>query len=228
MRRSVGSGPMPHADSVAAPAPVTPRTFRNRRRSIGSGAVISVMAHAAVASHVVLNVTADAPAHAQRRDLLDLRRLLHVAMAGGARRWGRAEGLDVALVRKMHEAGYRVDANPLRRFLFTPGVADFFDLGLMRRRRTADQLVTTHARLEGRNPRLARNRGRVVAIHARDLVLPGMDIVTKENRLARSVEIAGVADDGSSVPRCLRGSRLGLLAVKDHRREGENQHHDRS
>src|SRR5947207_5207137 len=166
MRRSVGSGPMPHADSVAAPAPVTPRTFRKRRRSIES--VISVMAHATVASHAVLHVTADAPAHAERRDLFDLRRLLHVAMAGGARRCGRAEGLDVALVREVHEAGDRVNANPLWRFLFTPGVADFFDLGLMRRRRAGDQLVAAHARLEGRNPRLARNRGRVVAIHARD------------------------------------------------------------
>src|SRR5256885_6798764 len=131
MRRSVGSGPMPHADSVAAPAPVTPSTFRNRRRSIES--VISVMAHATVASHAVLHVTADAPAHAERRDLLDLRCRLHVAMASGARRCGCAEGLDVALVREVHEAGYRVTADPLRRFFFAPGVADFFDLGLMRR-----------------------------------------------------------------------------------------------
>src|SRR3982750_4788052 len=131
MRRSVGSGPIPHAESVAAPAPVTPRTFRNRRRSIES--VISVMAHAAVASHVVLHVAADAHPHAERRDLLDLRRLLHVAMAGGARRRSGAECLDVALMGKVHEAGYRVHANPLRRFLLTPGVANFLDLGLVRR-----------------------------------------------------------------------------------------------
>src|SRR5947207_2142176 len=204
MRRSVGSGPMPQADSVAAPAPVTPRTFRNRRRLIESGVVISVMAHATVASHVVLHVAADAPAHAQGRDLLDLRRLLHVAMTRRARLG--AEGFDVTLVREVHEAGDRVNADPLRRFLFTPGVADFFDLGLMRRRRAADQLVAAHAGLERRNPRFARNRGRVVAIHARDLVLPGMNVVTKEDRLARSLETAGVADDGGLVPRCLRRS----------------------
>jgi hypothetical protein len=55
-----------------------------------------------------------------------------------------------------------------------------------------------------------------------------MDIVAEKDRLARPFEITRVADDGSLVPGSLRRSRLCLLAAKDRRREGEDQHHDRS
>src|SRR6267378_94255 len=143
MSRSVGSGPMPQDDTAAAPAPVTPRTFRNRRRSMES--VISVMTHAAVAGHVVLDVAADAPSHAQRRDLFDLRHALHLAVARHTCR--RAERLDVTHVRKTHKPRQRMDPHPLRRFPLAPGVADFLDLGLMGRRRPVYQLMAADARL---------------------------------------------------------------------------------
>src|SRR5882762_5823014 len=159
MSRSVGSGPMPQAVTAAAPAPVTPRTFRKRLRSIES--VISVMTHAAVARDFVFDVAPHAPPHAQGRDLLDLGRVFHVAVA---RRAGlvsldaqpRAQSLDVAHVRETHETGKRVDAHPLRRLPLAPGVADFLDLGLMGRGGPADQLMAADAGLERRNPRLAR------------------------------------------------------------------------
>src|SRR4051812_8144637 len=128
MRRSVGSGPMPQDDTAAAPAPVTPRTFRNRRRSMES--VISVMTHAAIAGHVVLDMAAHAPAHAQSRDLLDLRHSLHITVARRAR--CGAERLDMTHVRKAHESRHRVDADPLRRLPLPPRIADFLDFGLMR------------------------------------------------------------------------------------------------
>src|SRR6266508_779168 len=85
MRRSVGSGPMPQDDKAAAPALVAPRTFRNRRRSRES--VTLVVAHAAVAGYrrLLRHVAADAPAHAQRRDLRDLRHLLDLAVTREAR-----------------------------------------------------------------------------------------------------------------------------------------------
>src|SRR2546430_8327194 len=67
---------MPQADTAAAPAPVTPRTFRKRRRS--TELLMSVVAHAAVAGHVVLDVAAHAPPHAQGRNLGYLRHLLDV------------------------------------------------------------------------------------------------------------------------------------------------------
>src|SRR6185503_19579399 len=151
MRRSVGSGPMPHADTAAAPALVTPSTFRNRRRSIES--VMSVVAHAAIAAHLVLDVAAHAPAHFERRDLGNLRHGFDVAVARDA--GIRAQPFDVTHVRELYEAGQRVDPNPLRRLPLAPRVADLLDLGLMRRRRAAHQLVTADAGLQRRDAGLA-------------------------------------------------------------------------
>src|SRR5258705_6002927 len=149
MSFSVGSGPMPQADRVAAPAPVTPRTFRNRLRFMPSGpSVISmrlrlVVTHGTVADHLLLHVTRHAPSHSQRRHLVDLGHALHVPVARRTRLG--AEGFDVALVGEANESGKRVNPGPLRRLLFAPRVADLFDLGLMRRRRAADQLVAAEA-----------------------------------------------------------------------------------
>src|SRR5258706_5154306 len=140
MRRSVGSGPMPQADTAAAPAPVTPSTFRNRRRSRDS--LISVVTHAAVARDVVLHVTADAPPHPERRDLGNLRRMLHVAVARDTR--VGAHGLDVTHMGETHEPGQRVHANPFRRVPLPPRVAHLLDLGLMRPRGSPDPLLAPH------------------------------------------------------------------------------------
>src|SRR4030088_548774 len=132
---------MPHAESVAAPAPVTPSTLRNPLRSILFGpSVIAmrlrlVVTHGTVAAHLVLHVTLHAPTHPQGGNLVHLRHALHVPVARAARLG--AERLDVALVREAHESGKGVDAGPLRRLSLAPCVPDFLDLGLMRRRRAA-------------------------------------------------------------------------------------------
>jgi len=53
-----------------------------------------------------------------------------------------------------------------------------------------------------------------------------MDIVPKKDRLARPLEVAGVADDGSLVT---LGRSRGRLLAGDRRREGEEQrYYDRS
>src|SRR2546430_16274361 len=80
-RCSVGSGWMSHADAAAAAPPVAPRTVRNRLRSIGRA---SVMTHGAVARDVALHVAVDAPAHLERRDLVNWRHARHAAVAGVA------------------------------------------------------------------------------------------------------------------------------------------------
>src|SRR6266480_817502 len=72
---------MPHADNAAAPALLTPRTLRNRLRSMPSVMVPLVMTHAAIACHLVFDVTAHAPPHAQRRDLGHLRHPLYFPVA---------------------------------------------------------------------------------------------------------------------------------------------------
>src|SRR6266487_4038630 len=142
---------MPQADSVAAPAPVTPSTLRNFLRFIWSGpSVIAVrlrlvVTHGTVAAHLVLHVARHAPAHSQRGDLIHLRHFLHITVTLGARL--RAEGLDVTLVRETHETRERVHARPLGRLPFAPRVTHLLDLGLMRRGRAVDQLVTADAGL---------------------------------------------------------------------------------
>src|SRR5207237_8133323 len=86
MSFSVGSGPIPHDERAAAPAPVTPRTLRNRLRSIESvidSSRVLVVTHAAVSRHFVFDVAAHAPPHAQRCHLVHLRHLLHIALARG-------------------------------------------------------------------------------------------------------------------------------------------------
>lgn len=65
-----------------------------------------------------------------------------------------------------------------------------------------------------------------MAVHAGDLVLPRMDVVAEEDRLARSLQVTGVADDGSLIT---LGRSGGRLLAGDRRREGEEQrYYDRS
>src|SRR5204863_10175715 len=101
-------------------------------------------------------------------------------MAIGARFGARAERLDVTHVREVHEVGDCVDADPLGRRLVAPRVADFGDLGTVSVGGTADHLMTADARLHGRNPWLAGDGGRVVAVHAGDAVWSGVDVVAEE------------------------------------------------
>src|SRR3989441_9905149 len=71
----------------------------------------------------------------------------------------------------------------------------------MRRCRAGDHLVAAEARLERRDPRLARNRHRAVAVQAGNLVLTGVNVVAKEDRLPGTGEFPRVANDGSRVGR---------------------------
>src|SRR5215469_10608732 len=145
---------MPHPATTAAPPPVTPRTLRNRRRFIpstmSSPLIMLVVTHGAVPRHLLLHVTADAPAHPERLHLRDLGRVRDVTVTGGA--GVVAEGLDVAHMREVHEPGEGVHADPLRRLLVTPGLPHLRDFGLVRRRRATDELMAAHAGLERRNP----------------------------------------------------------------------------
>src|SRR5207247_9733305 len=77
----------------------------------------------------------------------------------------------------------------------------------MLRRRAADHLVASEARLERRNPGLARDGHRAVTVQARDPVLTGVDVVTKEDWLTGARQPPRVADDGSFV----RWRRLAAL-----------------
>src|SRR2546425_3089019 len=138
----------------------------------------------------------------------------------------RPERLDVTHVREARETRQRVDAHPLRRLLLPPRIADLLDLGLMRRRGAADELMTPEARLQRRQSGLTGDRCRVVAVHARDLILAGMDVVAKEDRLTRTLERSGVVDDGRLVT---LGSRLRLQGGRHCKWRGENQpDHNRS
>src|SRR5437660_2529997 len=188
---------MPQAPSAAAPPPVTPKTFRNRRRFMPSviDRARSIVTEGTVATHLVLHVTPDAPPHAQRRHLKDLRHRLHRPVTGDARRG--AEGLDVSVMREVYEVGVGVDANPFRRVPVGPGFANFLDLRLVRRPGAADHLVAADTGLQRGNPRLARDRRRIMAVKAGDLVLPGVDVVTEEDRLAGTMQRPRVFDDGS-------------------------------
>src|SRR2546426_12528912 len=78
-------------------------------------------------------------------------------------------------------------------------LADLLDLRLMRRRRPADHLVASEARLERRNPGLARDGHCAVTVQAGDPVLTGVDVVTKEDWLTGTRQPPRVADDGSFV-----------------------------
>src|SRR5262245_40016773 len=223
---------MPQAETAAAPAPVTPSTFRNRRRLMAS--LISVVTYAAIARHFAFDVTADAPPHAERGYLIDLRHSPHVAVTVQTRLG--AERFDVPHVRKTNESREGVNARPLRRFALARAGAQLLYLlafGARRRRvcfhagprASRDVQVAPHAGLQRRYAGLTRDSDRVVAIHAGDLVVPGMHVVSKEDRLAGTLQAAAISDD-----RCLGtlGSSWGLQAVHDRRREGKHQHHDRS
>src|ERR1051325_6229229 len=212
MSFSVGSGPMPQPDSAAAPPPATPSTLRNRLRSIPS--LISsrplVVTDRAVPTHIALHVAADAPPHLQGWDLRDLRGPVYGAMTIRARFRACAEHLDVPHVREVHETRKPAHADPLWRFAVAPCLAHLGDFGLMRRRRPSDDLMAAEAGAQRRNPRLARDRRGVVAVHAGDAVLPGVDIVTKEDRLAGTRKVRRVGDDRSPVTRSARCGLGGL------------------
>jgi len=117
-----------------------------------------------------------------------------------------------------HEAGERVNADPFRRLLVNPGRLHLLDLrffGATRGRilrgchgpaerplAPADDLVTAEARLHRGDSGLTRHGDRAVTIQAGDLVLAGVDVVTKEDRLTGTGKFPRVGDDASGGGRC--------------------------
>src|SRR5207247_5467355 len=173
-------------------------------------------AQRAIAAHLPLHVAVDAPAHLERGDLMHLRHRAHVPVARGAALG--AENVDVAHMGEPHEAGERVDADPLRRFLVDPGrlhLLDLRDFGATSRRilrgchgpaerpfAPADDLVAAEARLDRGDPGLTRDGDGAVTVEAGDLVLAGVDVVAKEDRLTGTGEFPRVGDDASCGGRC--------------------------
>src|SRR6188508_16861 len=158
---------------------------------MGSPGAGLVVAYGAIAGHFFLDVTIDAPAHREGLHLVHLRHCRHVAMTQNAgvatERFVGTEGFDVSHVGEVNEGGEVVNPDPLGRVLVSPRVSHLLDLRLMGWRRPADHHVTPITRLDRWNPRLARYGRRVVTIHARDLVLTGVNIMAEENGLARTL-----------------------------------------
>src|SRR5207244_13574284 len=105
----------------------------------------------------------------------------------------------VTATRDPDTPGKRMRALPRGWAPVRPGGAHLLDLGLEGRRRPADHLMASEAGLHRRDSRLARDRPRAVTVEAGDLILPGMDVVTKKNWLAGTLELPRVADDGRLV-----------------------------
>src|SRR5512145_2625282 len=144
MSRPASLGPHP---TVAAPAPVTPRIFRNSRRRTPVGCVVSLMGSvvtdAAVVAHLLLDVAADAPSHVEILLLIHGKHVLDgtVTLLTGDTR------VHVSHVRELHVVGHLVDADPrngliLRRELLQLG--DFGTRGAIGTPRTNDG-VASHA-----------------------------------------------------------------------------------
>src|SRR5687767_15461403 len=126
MSRPASLGPHP---TVAAPAPVTPKIFRNSRRRTAVGSVVSligsVVADAAVVAHLALHVTGDAPPHVERLLLVDGKHLLHLSVAGLT---GDA-GVHVPHVRELHVVGHLVNAHPGNGLILRSELLKLCDLG---------------------------------------------------------------------------------------------------
>ncbi len=118
---------------------------------------------------------------------------LHVAVTGGA--GVGAQRLDVALMGEVRVPGEEVDPDPFDRLLLGPGLPELLDLGLAGCCRCRRSPGGSPCRSARGNARLGRDRHRVVAVLALDLELAGVDVVPEEDRLARALERAGVADD---------------------------------
>src|SRR4051812_8665579 len=145
--------------SIVVAAVPTPRTFRNSRRLTPLGAAFSgarevsrslligsVVTRAAIVSGAqrrigLSDVTVDAPAHVERRGLVNL---LHVLDLAVTRLAGDA-GVHVSHVRKVNVLGKLVDPNPRHRLLLVPEAGELGDLGLVLIRRSRDDGVAAHA-----------------------------------------------------------------------------------
>src|SRR5918999_1681697 len=158
-----------------------------------------VVTYRAIPRHVPLLMAGDAETHAIHVVHLEhLGHPLHVPVAGGA--CVGTERLDVSLVWEVGVPGEIVNADPFDRLLLAPGLAQLPDFRLMRAVSPADDQVTSHTGLNRRDAGLRRDRDRVMAVLALDLVLTRVDVVAKEDWLPRTRKAAGVRcrNDGST------------------------------
>src|SRR6202140_5358548 len=140
--------------SIAVAAVPTPSTLRNSRRLTPAAAVpgigeascsmliLLVVTRAAVVSCAewrirLSDVTVDAPAHVERRRLINLLHVLDLAVAGLASN----TGVDVPHVREVHVLGQLVDADPRDRLLLVPVRRELLNFRFSGR----DDGVATHA-----------------------------------------------------------------------------------
>src|SRR5215204_1323148 len=157
-----------------------------------------IVTYRAVPRHLPLRMAGDAKPHSIHVvHPEDLWHPLHLAMAGAA--GVGPERFDVPLVRKMSVAGQVMDSNPLDRLLLGPGLAHLLDLRLVRAVTASDYQMAAHAGLDRGYPRFGRHRDGVVAVLALDLVLSGMNVVTKEDRLAGAWQTSRI---GGGESRC--------------------------
>ena len=114
---------------------------------------------------------------------------------------------------EVHEARDRVHADPFRGLLADPRALHLADLGRFggagggihggargaakRPLPAPDELMAPEAGLHRGNAGLTRDRDRRMTEEARHPVLPGVDVVPEEDRLAGTIQVSRVADDGS-------------------------------
>jgi len=126
---------------------------------------------------------------------------LHVAVAGSAR--VGTERFYVTLMREVSMAREVVDPYPFDGLLLGPGLTQLLDLRLVGAIPPSNDKVAPNAGLDRWDTRLGRNLNRVVAVLALHLVLPSVDVMTKEDRLAGSAQAttvgSGKNDGGSGI-----------------------------
>src|SRR5688572_21822153 len=129
MRRPASLGPQL---AVAAPAPVTPRIFRNSRRRTPVGDVMSlidsVVTDAAVVPNLPLNVAVDAPPHVERLLLIHGEHLLHLSVA----RLTCDPSVHMAHVGELHVVRHLVNADPGNGLILRGELLELRDLRSLR------------------------------------------------------------------------------------------------
>ena len=125
----------------------------------------------------------DAPAHRERRVLIDPIHSLHRPVTGLA---GDAFS-DVALVREVDVIGKLVHANPLNGFAFDISLADFLNPRTIR----LHDAMAVHADVQRGNRRMPRALHVCVAVHAGDVIHASMKFVAKRDRLLRRITLIG-------------------------------------
>src|ERR1041385_6552229 len=155
---------------------------------------------------VAVHVTAHAPAHVERRELIDAFHVLDLPMA----RLTRDAGVDVTRVREVHVLGELVHAVPRNRNRLRPRAGEYgflisvlvelVELGAVVRLVAVqgvggtigpDRGVAAHAGRPRRQPRIHRLVRRVVTIEAVDTELLHVDAVREVDRLNDGTVLRG-------------------------------------